>query len=450
MITLDTVVAFAVRDATVMDQLGQALRSDLVLANPFYRQIVEFADEFLLQRRKLPGAGDWEMWLEGLQEGMQRDGCREALGRLSMVNLSGYDAAYFSQQALEHLQQGAAQVARARMNELPQVTPEVFTTLAEKLVSIRDSSLQGLARLNDLDTWVHPVREDDLIGTGYPTLDRLIGGWGKELWITFADSGVGKSMLLQNFATNMALRGSRVLHITLEIGLGPQIRRYYRQIAQVTQGEFADEDEVKRRLRQWLRLAKGEVLLLEYPAYSITTDDVSRTIERVNRTVGQVDVLVLDYLDLLSPKKRGGRTGAYEDLGFLTHETRAFCPGFDLTVHTATQAVRRPEKKGRLTTRDMGDSYKKVQGADGLISLVQTPEEFEMHQGRLGLLKVRDSGGRGKEISLYINPELSVIQELNHPNTLELMRRLGHLPTPAAATPPAPAPAPPPTLTSVK
>jgi len=53
-------------------------------------------------------------------------------------------------------------------------------------------------------------------------------------------------------------------------------------------------------------------------------------------------------------------------------------------------------------------------------------------------LKARDSGGRGAEIGLYINRELAVIAELAHPNTVELMRRLGHLPTAAPLAPPAP------------
>lgn len=415
-----------------MDRLGAALRNDLVLADPFKRQIATFADDFLLGKRKLPGSGDWEMWLEGLPPGMQQEGCREALGRLLATDTHGYDPDYFCTEAIPHLQRGAAQVARSRLNELREVEPETWAIMAEKVASVRGGELQGLANLSDIDTWAHPPREDDLITTGFPVLDRFIGGWGKELWLVFADSGVGKSMLLQNFAVNAATRGKKVLHVTLELGLGPQIRRYYREIAQVTQADFShQEQEIKKRLRQYFRLAKGEILMLEFPAYGLTTEDLQRLVERVNRVHGKRDVLVLDYLDLLGTKTRGR---AYEDLGYLTHETRSLGPKFDMSVLSATQAVRRPEKKGRLTVRDMGDSYNKVRGADGLLSLVQTDEEEQMHQGRLGILKVRDSGGRGKEIALYINRDLAVIQELNHPNTKELMARLGHLPTPQAIT----------------
>jgi len=434
-ITLETVVGFALREPTVMDQLGPALRNDLVVANTFYRRLAEFADDFLLAHRHLPGSGDWEMWLESLDAGMVRDGTKEALGRLQAVDVSAFEPAFFCTQAIELLQKGAAKVARARLNELADVEPATFAALAEKVASVKGGGLQGLAHLDEIDRWAKAPREDDLISTGYPTLDQLVGGWGKELWIIFADSGIGKSMLLQNFATNAAVRGKRVLHITLELGLGPQIRRYYRQIAQVGQNDFhGHESEIKKKLQHWFRLASGEILLLEFPAYSLNTEDLRRTIERVIRTSGPVHMLILDYLDLLGVVK--GNRNAYEDLGRITHEVRGLSQQFDLSVLTASQSVRRPEKKGSLTVRDMGDSYNKVRGADGLLALNQTDEEEEVHQGRLGVLKVRDSGGRGRQIGLYVNRELALIQELNHPNTRQLMERLGHIPGVKTPTPP--------------
>lgn len=414
-----------------MDGLGEALRSDLVLADPIKRRIVEFADEFLTQRQHLPAAGDWTVWLDSLTEGNMRDGTREVLGRLFAVDISGYTPEFFAEQALGHLRMAAAGTARARLNEIQgALDPEVIATLAHKLENIKAGGLRGLARLRDVETWAVPVREEEYIPTGYPTLNRLIGGWGKELWMVFADSGMGKSMLLQNFAAASAQKGKRVLHVTLELGIRPQIHRYYRQIAQATRAEFSqDIDAVKARLGHWFRLSHGEVWLVEFPAYGLDNEELRRVIERVNRSVGQVDVLILDYLDLLTVAKgQRGKGGAYEDLGRLTHEARDLCRAFDLTVLTASQAVRRPADAGRLTTRDMGDSYKKVQGSDGLLALNQTDDEEEAHQGRLGVLKVRDSGGRGTEIGVYINRELAVIAELEHPNTRELMRNLGHLP----------------------
>lgn len=430
MITLELVLAFALRDISVMDKMSDALRSDLVTSNPHYRKVIEFADDFLGQRKKLPTQGDYSVWLESLAEGPIRDGAREALGRLLAQDTSDYDPAFFAEEAMVQLRRGAAQVARARLNEAPIMEPEMLEEMARKLSEIQESGLTGLARLSDVDVWATPTVEGERIPTGLPTLDKLVGGWGEELIIVFADTKVGKSMILQNWATSAAVKGKRVLHITLELGLRPQILRYYRQIATVSRAEMtSDLDVAKDRLRHWMRLAQGEVMLMEMPAYQTDYDAVRRVVERVSRVHGDVDVLVLDYLDLVSVPKGRSKRSTYEDLGVLTHELRDLCRAHDMTVLTASQAVRRQKDSERLSIKDMGDSYNKVRGCDMLLSLVQTEEEVPMHQGRLGVLAVRDGGGRGMEVPLYINRELSVIQDLSHPNTERLMRRLGHLPS---------------------
>ena len=423
MISLEQIVRLALADSRVMDQLGEALRSDLVVAHPFLRQLCEFADDFLGRFRKLPGPTDFSLWWDSLPDG-QQEGCRETWGRLQAQPLPEVETDHLTATVFPILQQAAVRTVMSRLNSAQAPTVELFHQLREKMDAVHPRSLSGLVQLREIEKWLVPSRDDELIPTGFPKLDRTIGGWGKELWIVFADSGIGKSMLLQNFLVNCALRGSRCLHVSLELGLRPQIARFYRQIAQVTRAEVqTNTANVRSRLSHWFRLAKGELLLMEFPAYSVTVEDLRRVIERVSRTIGDVDVVALDYLDLIAP---GGRSrGAYEDLGRITHEVRGFCPSFNTTVLTASQAVRRPEKAYRLTVKDMGDSYNKVRGADGLLSLVQSPEEEEIHQGRLTVLKVRDSGGRGQEIPLYINREMAVIQPLDHPNTYRLMERLG-------------------------
>ncbi|KKL47505.1 hypothetical protein LCGC14_2334890, partial [marine sediment metagenome] len=212
-----------IKDHLVLDQLGEALQNDLCIANPFYRRIVTFADTFMLEYRTLPNHGDWQMWLEQLEKGMIQDGTREALGRIQATDTSTFTPAFFAEQALGSLQKTAVMVARSRLNEIPDVTLDAFVTLAHKVDQIRAGGVQGLARLDDISTWGSPLRLEDIIPTGLPKLDEMIGGWGKELWIMFADSGVGKSMLLQNFLANVAQKGRRCLHVTLELGLRPQI-----------------------------------------------------------------------------------------------------------------------------------------------------------------------------------------------------------------------------------
>ena len=116
-ITIEHVISMAIRDSTVLDQLGEALQNDLCIANPFYRRIVTFADTFMLEYRTLPNHGDWQMWLEQLEKGMIQDGTREALGRIQATDTSTFTPAFFAEQALGSLQQTAVMVARSRRNE---------------------------------------------------------------------------------------------------------------------------------------------------------------------------------------------------------------------------------------------------------------------------------------------------------------------------------------------
>lgn len=129
MISLETTVALAIQHPLVMDQVGEALRSDIVVANPYLRRIAEFADTFLLQRQKLPSSGDWEVWLGSLEAGMLQDGTREALSGLLAMDVSMYDPAYFAETVITDLQKAAAEVARVRLNEMPVMEPETVSPM---------------------------------------------------------------------------------------------------------------------------------------------------------------------------------------------------------------------------------------------------------------------------------------------------------------------------------
>lgn len=123
MITLELIIAAALRREPVLRGLGRLLADDLVVANPFLRRLVQFATDFTARHRHLPSSGDWEMWLEGLEVGMVRDGTKEALGWLMMLNVDGYDLDHFVESVQPILLQGASAVAKTRLNESATVDP---------------------------------------------------------------------------------------------------------------------------------------------------------------------------------------------------------------------------------------------------------------------------------------------------------------------------------------
>jgi hypothetical protein len=207
--TLEDVVVMAIKHESVMARLGRALSDDLVVANPFLRRIATFAADFTTQYGRLPSPEDWSFWNSTLTEGMIRDGTKEALGRLYARDISGYQPEFFAEQALAQLRRGAVQVAKARMNELSIVEPEVFAVMAERIQAI---GLTSEKRENRFPTFgdLHRQARDDADDGGIA--EELITGlaWRGRHVLLAGREKLGKSTLVGAGAVTLT-RGRRFL-----------------------------------------------------------------------------------------------------------------------------------------------------------------------------------------------------------------------------------------------
>lgn len=428
MITLEKVISGALRHPKVLDSLGNALRSDLVVANPFYRQVVEFAHGFNRQHKNLPLPGDFELWAANLSQA-QKAGVLEAYQRLIREDISAYTPEYLAEGTLGELRAAAARNAKARLNAINEPTPEAFLELSKAIQSIESTGIDNLADMRDVERWITPEAESELvIPSGINRLDRYIGGFGQELVFVMADTGMGKTTVLVNFATAAMLGGFDVLYITMELYPKPLLHRCYRRVTETDRVAFRTRnDVVMDEVKHWLKYARGSLRVLYQPAYSITPEDLDVVVDRYVQEFGNVDFIILDYMDLLAPSRDYRQLSLADQLGRTSHKVRAFCPKYSCAVASAAQGNRSGHNVERLRMNHLGSSYAKAQAADLVISYQQTEKESETFQGRFGLLKVRESPGRGAEIPLYINQDLMLVADLDHPNTRRIMEELGHL-----------------------
>lgn len=427
MLRIETIIAAAMRHREVAGSLGDALRNDLVVSNPLYRNILEFYMGFWEERRMPPKNGDVELWLQGIPDA-QRGSAKESWHRLMHEDLTSYTPEYLAEQALPALQQAATRNALARLNATTDLTPDLLHNLNEQVESVQSIGLQDLADIRDVERWAHNEELEWTIPTGIPSLDRYIGGWSEELVFVLADSGVGKTTFLINTGQHGALIGKKVFHITFELSKARTMHRYYRRITETDLPSYRSNiDRLIKEAKHWLSHAKGQLHVHYEPAYTVDPVMLGVLVDRYAQKFGGVDMIVVDYLDLMIPTRRSNRSSLYEDLGRITHEVRALCPEYNCTVISAAQATR-AQGRTRLHMADMSDSYGKVRGAGIIGGLVQTEEEADNHQGRFGLLKVRDNPGRGVEIPLFIDLDRMMFADLDHPNTLRIMREQGYLP----------------------
>jgi KaiC/GvpD/RAD55 family RecA-like ATPase len=425
-LTIERIICAAMTDQETAGKLQEALRSDLVVANPFQRQITTFLMDFVNERRVLPLPGDYNLWVQGLSE-HTRPAVTEQLSLLQRQDISSFTLSHLADVAMPELRKVAAKTALARLNEDGvEITPEVMLSVSEQVDSIRSLTLDGLARIRDVDKWIRLAADVDSIPSGINTLDRYLGGFKDELVLLMADSGIGKTTTLCNFGEAASFHGKMVLHVTMELSTLNTVHRYYRKMAFKTRPEFRTNLQgVREALLHRFQWAKGDVFVLFQEAYTLDPHGLRTLCRRFIDQHGALDMLIIDYIDLMRAPSDMGRLDEYQQLGRVSHMVRNFREEFECAIISATQATRSAAGGRRLRLDHMGDSYNKVRAADVILGLAQTDEEREAYQGRLSILKARESPGTGLEIPVFIDMDVMVVSDLDHPNTIRWIQERG-------------------------
>ena len=112
-----------------------------------------------------------------------------------------------------------------------------WNTFVEEPVSMRTPAGKKQAAVHTKPALISEisVEEQDRIKTGYPELDRVLGGGvvAGSLLLVGGDPGIGKSTLLLQVCRNLAARGQKVLYISGEESL-KQIKLRANRIGEIT------------------------------------------------------------------------------------------------------------------------------------------------------------------------------------------------------------------------
>lgn len=146
------------------------------------------------------------------------------------------------------------------------------------------------------------------LSSGLPTLDKATYGWQPgQLIVIGAQSGHGKTTVLQHFATTASRAGKTVLFVSLEMS-GREMRdRMY----------SAEEEINHKRLKEppfstttWTMLQNGMSKANEWDFFLTerkgqTSADISADARRIALRHGGIDLIVVDYLQYVTPQDFG-------------------------------------------------------------------------------------------------------------------------------------------------
>jgi KaiC/GvpD/RAD55 family RecA-like ATPase len=238
--------------------------------------------------------------------------------------------------------------------------------------------------------------------SGFLQLDIVLGGGYRSgtLTVWLGATSIGKTMMLVFQSVIFLLQGKSVLFISLEDSKDVVLERFDRVL-------FGNVMKDPGKLAKRVELLKmlGRVKVMYRPRMWIQELE-----DLIDREAGGVDVLVVDYGDLVivSDKSRGGED--WLEQGEVFERMMKIADRYGMWVVTASQANRDAVNKKVLSLGNVGRSYRKVQVADYVIALSQDKEAEKEDLIMMVVLKNK-FGRRGDVIPLRVVREYGFFRE---------------------------------------
>jgi archaellum biogenesis ATPase FlaH len=289
-------------------------------------------------------------------------------------------------------------------------------------VMIKEAVQIGLARDMGTDYFADPrgrlmgiKDKNGQISTGWPSMDRrLFGGMNRgELNIFAGGSGAGKSLFLANLGVNWALQGLNVVYLTLELSEALVSMRIDSMITGVSTKEiFKDLDDVEMKVKMIGK--KSGMLQVKYMPSGKTSNDLRAYLKEYEIKVGKkVDILLVDYLDLLMPvSKKISPADLFIKDKYVSEELRNLAVEKNCVLVTAAQLNRGAVEEVEFDHSHISGGLSKIQTADNVFGIFTSRAMRERGRYQIQLMKTRSSSGVGMKVDLEFNLESLKISDL--------------------------------------
>ena len=254
------------------------------------------------------------------------------------------------------------------------------------------------------------------VGTGWETLDKkLFGGFNKgELNIFAGGSGAGKSLFLANMGVNWILQGLNVVYLTLELSESLVAMRVDSMLTEIPTREiFKDLDGVEMKVRLVSR--KAGAFQIKYMPSGKNANDIRSFVKEYEIKTGRkIDVLLVDYLDLLMPlSKKVSPSDLYVKDKFVSEELRNLSMELGIIFVTASQLNRQSVEEIEFDHSHIAGGLSKIQTADNVIGIFTSRAMRERGRYQVQLMKTRSSSGIGSKIDLMFDVDSLRITDLD-------------------------------------
>ena len=215
--------------------------------------------------------------------------------------------------------------------------------------------------------------------------DLTQGGLGNgDFGLIFGNPGGGKSWSLVALGGYAVRLGYNVIHYTLELGEAYVGRRYDAFFANIPVDRILkSRDKVEEIIPQ----LPGELVIKEFPTGRATISTIESHIRKVNDLGVKPDLIIIDYVDLLSTRKRtADRKGEIDDI---YTSTKGLARELDIPIWSVSQVNRAGAKDDVIEGDKAAGSYDKIMITDFCMSLSRKAKDKVNGTGRFHIMKNR-------------------------------------------------------------
>ena len=253
------------------------------------------------------------------------------------------------------------------------------------------------------------------VSTGWASLDRkLFGGFNRgELNIFAGGSGAGKSLFLANLGVNWALAGMNVVYLTFELSEALVAMRVDSMTTDIPTKEiFKDLDTVEMKVK--LVGKKSGAFQIKYMPSGKNANDIRSFVKEYEIKTGKrIDVLLIDYLDLMMPMSRKvSPSDLFVKDKFVSEELRNLAMESNTVFVTASQLNRASVEEIEFDHSHIAGGLSKIQTADNVIGIFTSRAMKERGRDQIQLMKTRSSSGVGSKIDLEFDIDSLRIRDL--------------------------------------
>ncbi len=232
-----------------------------------------------------------------------------------------------------------------------------------------------------IDSMFEAGREVTGLATHYVDFDRMTSGLQpSELTIIAARPSMGKTAWAINIAENAAVRDGKVVAVfSLEMSKESLLKRMMSSQAMVNgravQNGFINREDKAKLLSALERLSESRLFIDDTPG--ITLSEMRAKARRLKQQHGDLDLIVVDYLQLMSGgKKFENRT---QEVSSISRGLKALAKELKVPVIALSQLSRASEQRGgekKPILSDLRESGSIEQDAD-VVAFIHREEYYD-------------------------------------------------------------------------